>query len=332
MVISPLYKPLFPTDEGQLNAFGFIGIGLYIYQVIEEFNMAKQSVNLKKIYYDINVFDMNNIQLMDNYHLKSEQLIYIFGKLAEKNRIPFKRVITVIDDCLNGNEIEKAERCLRVVRKHFQKTWALTVLIRQIEQVITEKKQSDEYRNQLTRPSRAIEWFENRYPDVHISPAIHRMVNALDDIYRKMPPSNRSNPMYARCVKPSSRLSVIAHNSSHIKSLTGIEITRMWHYIGLKIMKASNVEFFTIQSVMDHMTCDTCMHITHVQFPVINVLEEMTHRMKKKDILPPVLYPTPAEIETGTAEEKSRIMRENGWMLPPFCEECRCQIVPDGSF
>jgi hypothetical protein len=83
-----------------------------------------------------------------------------------------------------------------------------------------------------------------------------------------------------------------------------------------------------IRGMMDADTRDVCMHLDGTRLSVIKALLKADEQVKVGKILPVNCFPALMDVEDLSMEHKANVLMENGWYLPPFCENCRCQIFP----
>ena len=103
----------------------------------------------------------------------------------------------------------------------------------------------------------------------------------------------------------------------------------MWHYISLELFMKKGFDSYIVKGMMDAATCDVCMHIDGTRLPTAEVLAIERELIEKFGKIPPLKkFPSSLSIEDLSAEQRAGALIENGWHLPPFCENCRCQIFP----
>ena len=102
----------------------------------------------------------------------------------------------------------------------------------------------------------------------------------------------------------------------------------MWHYTMLVILAENGVEAFVIKAWRDLMACHVCALIGFTHFPVNKVRDSINKSVSSGNFLPKKLFPSVEDIDNMPPNEKLQVLMENDWYLPPFCDNCRCQIAP----
>ncbi|MBN2286917.1 MAG: hypothetical protein JXI43_10750 [Tissierellales bacterium] len=288
--------------------------------------MTKKRINIEEIIRDIKKTKLSDLQMMEKYQLDNKQLVFVLGKLADDKHISFGRMINAVKGYLTGSDIEKAEECFAVIEKYFPKASGVKTLKHIVENAVDKKKSQDEFQRHMQKPSPSLKWFKSEYPRVTLHPEIERMIK-VTDIY-----SDTSNShvisIYQHLTETPKRLTMIAKINHLFSGLSKYEANRMWHYIMLVTLAENGIETFFILDVMDSMTCSACERIGFTHFPVKKVRESIIKRLNSNSFLPKKLFPSVEDIDNMPPNEKVRVLMENGWYLPPFCDNCRCQIIP----
>ena len=288
--------------------------------------MTKQRINIEEVIRDIKKEKLNDLQMMEKYQLDHKQLVFVLGKLADDKHISFGRVINAVQECLTGNDIGTTEECFAVIEKYFPKAPGAKALRHRVENAVEKKKSQDEFQRQMQKPSPSLKWFKSEYPDVTLHPEIERMIK-VTDIYSETSNSHVIS-IYQHLTETSKRLTMIAKNNHLFSGLSKYEANRMWHYIMLVTLAENGIETFFIVDVMDPMSCDVCGHIGFTHLPVKKVRDRTNKSVSSGNFLPKKLFPSVKDIDNMPPNEKVRVLIENGWYLPPFCDNCRCQIAP----
>ena len=289
--------------------------------------MTKQRINIEEIIRDIKKAKLDDLQLMEKYRLDHKQLVFAFGKLAYNKQIAIKqRMINVVKRFLSDGDLEKAQECLAVINKYFPKASGVKTLRYRVENAVEKKKSQDEFQRQMQKPSPSLEWFKSEYPGITLHPEIERMIK-VTDIYSATSNSHVIS-IYQHLLEPKKRLTMIAKNNHLFSGLSKYEANRMWHYIMLVALAENGIETFFIVDVMDPMTCPVCGHIGFTHLPVKKVRDSIIKRVSSNSFLPKKLFPSVEDIDNMPPNEKVRVLMENDWYLPPFCDNCRCQIAP----
>ena len=288
--------------------------------------MTNQRINIEKIVKDIKKSKLDDLQIMRKYELDHKQLVFVLGKLADERHISFRRMVTAVNGCLHNGELGTAEECLAVVEKYFPKASGVKTLRYRVENAIEKKKNLDEFQRQMQKPSPSLKWFKSEYPNVTLHPEIERMVKVMDIYSRRI--NSHVISIYQHLTETAKRLTMIAKNNHLFSGLSKYEANRMWHYIMLVTLAENGIETFFIVGVMDPMTCHVCGHIGFTHLAVKKVRDNIIERVASGDLLPKKLFPSVKDVDNMPPDEKVRVLMDNGWYLPPFCDNCRCQIAP----
>lgn len=289
--------------------------------------MTKHRINIEEIVRDIKKAKLDDLHLMEKYCLDHKELVFVFGKLAYNKQIAVKqRMINVVKGFLSDGDLEKAQECLTVIKKYFPNAAGVKTLRQRVENAVDKKKSQDEFQRQMQKPSPSLKWFKSQYPDIILHSEIERMIK-VTDIYSATYNSHVIS-IYQHLTATPKRLTMIAKNNHLFSGLSKYEANRMWHYIMLVTLAKNGIETFFIVDVMDPMTCDVCGHIGFTHLPVKKVRDSIIKRVSSNNFLPKKLFPSVEDIDNMPPNEKVRVLMENGWYLPPFCDNCRCQIAP----
>ena len=288
--------------------------------------MTKQRINIEEIIRYIKKAKLNDLQMMEKYQLDHKQLVFVLGKLADNKHISFGRMINAVKGCLTGSDIGTAEECLAVIEKYFPKASGVKTLRHRVDNAIEKKKNVDEFQRQMQKPSPSLKWFKSEYPNVKLHPEIERMIK-VTDIYSATSNSHVLS-VHQHLMEPKKRLTMIAKNNHLFSGLSKYEANRMWHYTMLVILAENGVETFIIKAWRDLMACHVCGLIGFTHFPVKKARGSINKSVSSGNLLPKKLFPSVEDIDNMPPNEKVRVLMENGWYLPPFCDNCRCQIAP----
>lgn len=263
---------------------------------------------------------------MRKYELDHRQLVFVFGKLADERHVSFKRMVTAVNGCLRDGELGTAEECLAVVEKYFPKASGVKTLRHRVENAIEKKKNLDEFQRQMQKPSQILKWFKSEYPNVTLHPEIEHMVKVMDIYSRKI--NSHVISRYQHLIEPPKRLAIIAKNNHLFSGLSKHEANRMGHYLMLLALAENGIETFFIVDVMDPITCDVCIRVGFTHLAVKKVRDNIIECVASGDLLPKKLFPSVEDVDNMSPDEKVRVLMDKGWYLPPFCDNCRCQIAP----
>lgn len=288
--------------------------------------MTNQRINIEKIVRDIKKSKLDDLQIMRKYELDHKQLVFVLGKLAAQRHISYRRMVTAVNGCVRNGELGTAEECLAVVGKYFPKASGVKTLRHRVENAIEKKKNVDEFQRQMQKPSRSLKWFKSEYPNVTLHPEIERMVKVMD-IYSRTINSHVIN-RYRHLMEPPKRLAIIAKHNHLFSGLSKHEANRMGHNLMLLALAENGIETFFIVDVMDSITCNVCIRMGFTHLAVKKVRDNIIERVASGDLLPKKLFPSVEDVDNTPSNEKVRVLMDNGWYLPPFCDNCRCQIAP----
>lgn len=282
--------------------------------------------NIEEIVTDIKKSKLDDLQMMEKYQLDHIQLVFVLGKLAEDKRISFRRMINAVNECLTCGDLGTAEKCLAVIEKNFPKASGVKALRYRVENAVEKKRNQDEYQREIQKPSSSLEWFKSEFPNIALHPEIERMAKVVDIYSSKINPRVVSN--FRHLLEPPKRLSIIAKHNNLFLGLSQHEANRMWHYLMLVAFAENGIKTYFICNMMDGITCDVCLHIASMHLPVKKVRERITNLMGSENFLPKKLFPPWEDLDSIPPDEKVRVCMENDWYLPPYCDNCRCQILP----
>lgn len=288
----------------------------------------KVKIPVQKFIEDLNDGLLSDQKVMEKYGLDPRQMVFVLGKLAETRRISFKRVVFVVRKYLDLGELEKAEICLKVVKKYFAGIWGVQTMFKGLEHDLVSLKSRTEFQQKMDEKSKSLERFRLEYPGTPLHPAVVSSVKVLDYYTDKIHEKEKIDPVILKFPDARSRLTIYAEHVHCFAKFDPIGATRFWHYISLKLFYQENIRYFMIRGMMDAATRDICMHLDGTRFSVIEVFLKADEKNKAGKSSPVNCFPALMDIEDLSPEQKSKVLMENGWYLPPFCENCRCQIFP----
>jgi hypothetical protein len=284
-------------------------------------------IPVQKLVHDLTV-GLSDQNIMDKYCLDYRQLILAMGKLAERRMISFNRIVKMVKGYLDIGELEKAEACLKIIKKYFSGTWCVQAMFKRLEHDLLSLKSRREFQQNMDEKSKSLEYFKLKYPGIFLHSAVVSSIKVLDYHLDKIHEKANIDSTILKMLDTRSRLNIYSNHAHWFANLNLLEATRMWHYITLKLFYQENIRFFMIRGMMDVDTCDVCMHLDGTCLPVIEaILKENEQNMIGK-ILSVNYFPAVMDVEDLSTDQKAKVLPENGWYLPPFCENCRCQIVP----
>lgn len=288
----------------------------------------KQKLPVQKFIEDITSGHFSEQKIMTKYALNFPQLIFVMGKLAERRRISFKRIVAMVRGYLDGNEFEKAEACIRIFQKYFFGIYGVQTILKALEHEFFMLKSHIEFQDKMNEKSISLRTFETEYPDFPLHSSVAASVKVLDHFMEQIGSTEKTSNKVLDHFDAHERLRLYPQHADLFDKRTILEATRLWHQISLYLFHQKSIKYFKIKSMMDVTTRDVCMHLDGVRLPVKQVLLKVIERNKIGRILPLINFPPLVDVENIPAEQKIEILMENEWYLPPFCENCRCQIFP----
>jgi hypothetical protein len=288
----------------------------------------KVKIPVQKFIEDLNDGRLSDQNVMEKYKLDHRQMVFVLGKLAETRRISFKRVVLVIREYLDGGELKKAEICLKVIKKYFAGIWGVQTMFKGLEQDLLSVKSRTAFKQKMDEKSKSLEHFRLEYPGTFLHPAVVSSVKVLDYYMDKILEKEQVDTNILKLSGAQSRLKIYPKYAHRFAKFDPIEATRFWHYISLKLFAQEKISHFLIRGAMDPDTRDVCMHLDGTRLSVIKALLKADEQVKVGKILPVNYFPALMGVEDLSVEHKANVLMENGWYLPPFCENCRCQIFP----
>jgi hypothetical protein len=289
---------------------------------------SKLKIPVQKFIEDLNDGLLSDQKVMEKYGLDPRQMVFVLGKLAETRRISFKRVVFVVRNYLDLGELEKAEICLKVVKKYFAGIWGVQTMFKGLEHDLVSLKSRTAFQQKMDEKSKSLERFRLEHPATPLHPAVVSSVKVLDYCTDKIHEKEKKDPVILKLPEAWSRLKIYTEHAHYFAKFDSNEATRFWHYISLKLFYQENIRHFMIRGMMDADTRDICMHLDGTRFSVSDVFLEADGQNEAGKSLPVKCFPSLMDIEDLSPEQKSKVLMENGWYLPPFCENCRCQIFP----
>jgi hypothetical protein len=288
----------------------------------------KLKIPAKKLAEDLGSGNLSDNYIMKKYGLNFRQLIFAMGKLAERRMISFKRIVAMIRKYLDENELKKAEICIRIVQNCFVGVYGIQTALKGLERDLLKLKSRIEFRKTMDEKSKSLIWFESEYPGVSLHPAIASSVKVLDYFMEKKPGNIKVDTPKITSYDACSRLKLYPDHIDLFNRQSFTGSTRIWHQISLHLFYQRNVKYFTIRAVMDAATRDVCMHLDGTRLPVKPVLLKIFEKNRLAKVPKLIHFPMLIDVENLPTEQKIEVLMNNEWYLPPFCENCRCQIFP----
>jgi len=322
---------------------------------------TKKKINISEIANDIKALNISNRQLMEKYQLDHRQLAFVLGDLAEKKRIPSKHMKGMVDGYLKDGELRKAQQCLDVIKKHYLGASGIKSLTKRVEaealvqeflqnyeeeskgaskylkQFIVDnpdirfhpkmgripRDDSEiEYANRMKAPSPTLKWFKSEYPSVVLHPEIEHMVKIIETS-KDMRTIDKA--------KMRERLRRITEIPSKLfENISDSHAKRIWHFTLLEMAVKESVTEYMIISQRDWLACQVCERLHGKHFPVKKTYEKIKNIFETRKSSDKIAeesdvsfsFPSVSDIDNKPPDE----IREMG-LLPPFCDECRCQII-----
>ena len=288
----------------------------------------KKKIPVRRMVVDITNEILSDREVMEKYSLNSREFIFVIGKLAEKRMVSFKRVVSVIRGLLEKNEVVAAEESLAVVRNYFGEAWGVQSIVKGLEHELVESKSKLEFQHDMEKVSRSLSWFEYEFPGAPIHQSVVSSVKLFEKLSRILVDNGTSGfgPRSSFDARP--RLMLYPPYIHLFERYETGEAIRMWHYLAVELYFKNKVESFMIKGMMDAATCDVCMHLDGTVMPVAEVYEASRARTEPGEVFHGKRYPAVVNVEDLPRDQRPGALIQNGWYLPPFCENCRCQIFP----
>jgi hypothetical protein len=288
----------------------------------------KFKIPVQKFIEDLNDGQLSDRNVMEKYGLDYRQMVFVLGKLAQTRRISFKKIVFIVREHLDRGELEKAEICLKIIKKYFSGTWGVQAMVKGLEHDLVSLKCRKAFQQTMDETSKSFEYFKLEYPGISLHPAVVSSVKVLDYHADKINEKEKIDSAVLKLLDAWSRLKIYTKYANRFAKLNQIEASRMWHYFSLKLFYQENIRYFMIRGMMDADTRDVCMHLDGTRLSVIDVLLKAAKQHKTGKVLSVNYFPVLMDVEDLSREQKADLLMENGWYLPPFCENCRCQIFP----
>ena len=288
----------------------------------------KVKIPVQKFIKDLNDGQLSDQNVMEKYGLDHRQMVFVLGKLAETRRISFKRVVLVIREYLDGGELKKAEICLKIIKKYFAGIWGVQAIVKGLEQDLLSVKSRAAFKQKMDEKSKSLEHFRLEYPGTFLHPAVVSSVKVLDYYMDKILEKEQVDTNILKLSDAQSRLKIYPKYAHRFAKFDPIEATRFWHYISLKLFAQEKISHFLIRGAMDPDTRDVCMHLDGTRLSVNEVMLKAVEENMSGKLLTVTYFPVLMDVEDFSIEQKANLLIKNGWYLPPFCENCRCQIFP----
>ncbi len=292
----------------------------------------KLKIPVQRFIKDLNTSQLSDQNVMEKYGLDFRQMIFVLGKLAEKRKISFKRVVFVVRAYLDAGELEKAEICLKIMKKYFDGIWGVQALVKSLEHDLVSLRNRTAFQQKMDGRSKSLESFRLKYPEISLHPAVVSSVKVLDYHMDTINQKEKLSPEMLKFLDTRWRLKIYPKNIQKFSDLNSTDALRLWHYLSLKLFYRENISWFVIRGMMDADTRDVCMHLDGTCLPVAEVISKANEDHEVGKVLSENSFPSLMSVEDLSANQKPKILMENGWYLPPFCENCRCQILPCQQF
>jgi hypothetical protein len=179
------------------------------------------------------------------------------------------------------------------------------------------------YLRQLARPSKALEDFNRQYPGVSLHPEIAKLITMYEISAGEI---GADEPLKG-ILGISPRLRLVAQNSAIFDGLPTLDANRMWHALALRMFAEHGLEQYHIFCQMNPVSCGICMTVAGQSFSIKTALSYLDKAIASGHVLPK-RFLQPSQIQLLTQDELPKLLLRTGWYLPPFCHDCRCQILP----
>jgi len=311
--------------------------------------MTRIKIKIKEIVHDVVKVRMDDTALMEKYAINTRQLTYVLGKLATEKRIPIKRLIASVEAHLDAGRLETALGTINVVKGHFANLRGIKSLISTVEFAYHRKQKLAEFEEYMGRHTVLLDWFLQEFPNISLSPELERMIRLFNvdgylfhesvseqgllSVSLFANPSEKNLVWQADIAKglyqwKRERLRFVATHHKLWAGLGKLEANRMWHYVSLKHMESCGHKSFIVLRYQDMTRCGVCLRISGVIFNVSEITAILDSQLKSGSLMPHKLpeFDDVSRERFMTQEDKMRIIKENSWFLPPYCDACRCQI------
>ena len=318
-------------------------------------------ISNKDIVMDAKQLKLDDHQLMQKYQLNHKQLVFVLGNLADKKHISSIRMISVVKGFLNDGELGKAQECLKVIKNYYPMASGVKSLARRVEAEVLvhgflkeyekEKQMPSkllnelisnhpdierhpeidrilrneceyEYKQRMQRSSPTINWFRSEFPHVTIHPEIEHMVKILETAERMRTIEKLQLTERIKRVSEMPVRYLGDANSDHAK--------RMWHFTVLQMAIEEGVRKYRVVSQCDKKTCDVCFQLHARSFSVSSTYKKVKRHLEAgrsseeiaNKLAAAFPFPRVQDVDNKTIDEIQAMA-----LLPPFCDECRCQVV-----
>lgn len=265
-------------------------------------------------------------RIMEKFRLDPIQMVFLLGKLAEKRQISFRRMTAFVENLMT-RDTETVESCLGVIKTHFSAIWGVMSMIREIEIALANKKSIPAHNIESREALEKFEWFSKLFPDVHLHPAVAVVAN-IQDIHCRVLPATADEARLRKLVESRTALKLYARHHKLFGNLQDKDACRLWHIMMLELFARYDVRYFRVATILDIGTCDVCLQLANTVLEVQTARNTMAIGFRSKSFFPEDRFPVLVDVESLKPEDKARILGENRWFLPPFCENCRCVILP----
>jgi len=286
--------------------------------------MSERKLPVKNFVADIENDLMGFFEVMQKYQLTYPQLILALAQLAKAGLIRPSILIDALYGLVEIGNLASARKLYDILQQKFPGIRGMKRLGSQIDWAEQFRDFMVGYNERLAEPSKALKEFETSFPGIPLHREVKRQIKFYEMFYDKMPVMSFDGPL----VDISSRFNLVVANNDSFKGISDIQANRMWHYLALKMFAQNGVEQFLIFNPMDMLCCGTCVTVAHFNLGVKEVLTRVNKDISCGRLVTKRPFPTHPAIDNMPIEEKKRILLKKGWYLPPFCNDCRCQVFP----
>lgn len=267
----------------------------------------------------------DNWSLMQEYQVTYPQLVFLFAGLASKGMIKTSIVTSAVEALVEVGQLDSAQKIFSTLEAKYPQIRGMKSLRDRLESAAKMKYEMEEYYQQLSTPSAALEEFSRAYPGIVLHPEIRRLIPLYEMSAQKQ--QDEGPGVTRNLLGVSLRLKAYAENESAFRGLSSSEANRMWHVLALRLFADRGIKSYVVNCQMSPLSCPVCVYIASQDFSIQPVMNRVEKDIAEGALIPKRL-PSFPKIHMMDSEKLKRYLMKGGWYLPPFCDDCRCQIFP----